>query len=626
MLDVGKIVANSTNVDYDYKKNYKNERDPDQLYDMYNLHFSGLQMSMIEELSDFNEWEKAKYKIDIIQRVKFKINANRCIEQKHPIFPGLEVSVHIFDINLMFSDYILENLVKIQMKALEPFNPKSYKANFKEEAKIQATNYLSESSGRSRLKDEEDEEYESEGEDSYREISYSDKYHTPKDSEPDMASNDELNEGGDDSSDEENIETGSQMNHRNNLNQTHSENLEYSDVQMMSNYDTEQQEDTNTEESEEDEEEASEDEDEAIEQTEPIEESKGYDEESEQDESKRSDEESSPDDMSQRTDDAATERILRDTRNHQQNLDIRFALVFDKLGLTISEIANEEGFYRGDYEGIIDPNTDQIAHMEILEISLEGLNVFYDSKTNFENNKVKDIVQNVKAEITRIKIEDLQKEQNKDSKGNWKRNGPKIRKVIPDCYSMILSNPDREGTWKDDIVKAFSRSRHQNIKQFEVNMQIINNNITEDVNQVMEGEFIFRTLRLVVTIPIIERLLVFMEKIKRVELNFEQSKNQDALEVQSSMTPVPEDEFFEEDKDMMDVDEKESPSTQASTKGYIETIREQREKYLMRGKDLEIEKKTVKALLKFTGKVDALKIWIPLDSKDEYSRTMCFSL
>ena len=191
---------------------------------------------------------------------------------------------------------------------------------------------------------------------------------------------------------------------------------------------------------------------------------------------------------------------------------------------------------------------------------------------------------------------------------------------------MILSNPDREGTWKDDIVKAFSRSRHQNIKQFEVNMQIINNNITEDVNQVMEGEFIFRTLRLVVTIPIIERLLVFMEKIKRVELNYEQSKNQDALEVQSSMTPVPEDEFFEEDKDMIDVDEKESPSTQPSTKGYIETMREQRERYLMRGKDLEIEKKTVKALLKFTGKVDALKIWIPLDSKDEYSRTMCFSL
>ena len=191
---------------------------------------------------------------------------------------------------------------------------------------------------------------------------------------------------------------------------------------------------------------------------------------------------------------------------------------------------------------------------------------------------------------------------------------------------MILSNPDREGTWKDDIVKAFSRSNHRNIKQFEVNMQIINNDITEDVNQVMEGQFIFRTLRLVVTIPIIERLLVFMEKIKRVELNYEQSKNQDALEVQSSMTPVPEDEFFEEDKDMMDVNEKESPSTQPSTKGYIETMREQRERYLMRGKDLEIEKKTVKALLKFTGKVDALKIWIPLDSKDEYSRTMCFSL
>ena len=191
---------------------------------------------------------------------------------------------------------------------------------------------------------------------------------------------------------------------------------------------------------------------------------------------------------------------------------------------------------------------------------------------------------------------------------------------------MILSNPDREGTWKDDIVKAFSRSNHRNIKQFEVNMQIINNDITEDVNQVMEGQFIFRTLRLVVTIPIIERLLVFMEKIKRVELNYEQSKNQDALEVQSSMTPVPEDEFFEEDKDMIDVDEKESPSTQPSTKGYIETMREQRERYLMRGKDLEIEKKTVKALLKFTGKVDALKIWIPLDSKDEYSRTMCFSL
>ena len=109
-------------------------------------------------------------------------------------------------------------------------------------------------------------------------------------------------------------------------------------------------------------------------------------------------------------------------------------------------------------------------------------------------------------------------------------------------------------------------------------------------------------------------------------MNKENNAEKDALELESSMTPVPEDESLEENKNK-DTDESENASTQAlSTKGYIEQMREQREKYLMKGKKLEIAKKIVKSLLKFSGNVEGLKIWIPLDSKDEYSRTMCFSL
>ena len=131
VLDIGRIVANSTNVEYDHKKDYKLERDPELLYDKYKLRFSGLQMSMIEEMTNFNMWKEAKSKIDIIERVKFDIVANKNIEPKHPVFAGLEVTVNIYDINLIFSDYILKNLVKIQMRVLEPFDPESYKANFK---------------------------------------------------------------------------------------------------------------------------------------------------------------------------------------------------------------------------------------------------------------------------------------------------------------------------------------------------------------------------------------------------------------------------------------------------------------------------------------------------------------
>ena len=97
---------------------------------------------------------------------------------------------------------------------------------------IRVANYISDHSGRSRLYDEEEEDYDSEGEESNNEISYSAKYHTPKNSEQDFTSNDELNEGGDESNNEENIDTESQMNSQQNFDQSHSENLEYSDVQM----------------------------------------------------------------------------------------------------------------------------------------------------------------------------------------------------------------------------------------------------------------------------------------------------------------------------------------------------------------------------------------------------------
>ena len=162
--------------------------------------------------------------------------------------------------------------------------------------------------------------------------------------------------------------------------------------------------------------------------------------------------------------------------------------------------------------------------MDILDISIEGLFASFDSYAYLEDSKVGDSIQNIKFEISRIKIEDLQKEQNKDSKGNWKGNGPATRRVIPECYSLILSNPDREGTWKDDIVKAFSRANKNDIKQFELSANIENRNLTEDFNQIIKGSFIFRTLKLVVTVPIIERLLSFLEKIKKVQHRFEQRK------------------------------------------------------------------------------------------------------
>lgn len=367
----------------------------------------GLQVTMLEEMDNYLEWKSVNRRVNILDNVKFKINANRCIEPNHPIFPGNEISVHIFDINLMFSDYILENIVKIQMKLMAPLQGNPLVLN-KRETRFN-TNYFSledsneDDTSNDEGEQDEEESEEDESDDSPPESS-NQEFYTPQSH---YTSEETLQDGGESDTEESGI-----LNNKSNNDET---TPEYSDIHMSSGYETELQEQSKVH-TESGESEESEDENEY--------ENSEYEEneynESEESEDQKSDMSSDLDNHSDYSEDEVTKKMLVDNRKMHDPVDLRFILVFNRLSLKLSEIADDKGLKDGKYEGLIDTDADEIPHMDILEISIERLIVEFDTVTKDDKkNKVHDTFQNLKVELESIKIEDLQEEQNKDKKGNW---------------------------------------------------------------------------------------------------------------------------------------------------------------------------------------------------------------
>lgn len=61
-------------------------------------------------------------------------------------------------------------------------------------------------------------------------------------------------------------------------------------------------------------------------------------------------------------------------------------------------------------------------------------------------------------------------------------------------------------------------------------------------------------------------------------------------------------------------------------KGFLQRYREEREKYLMKGKELKIKVIDQNSRMNAKGRLKNFEIWIPLDSTNEYSRVLSLSL
>ena len=62
-----------------------------------------------------------------------------------------------------------------------------------------------------------------------------------------------------------------------------------------------------------------------------------------------------------------------------------------------------------------------------------------------------------------------------------------------------------------------------------------------------------------------------------------------------------------------------------SSKGYFQSFKEQRNSYLMKGKKTKIKEIEQTSKMNARGKLENFDIWIPLDSKDEFSRVFSLS-
>jgi len=194
---------------------------------------------------------------------------------------------------------------------------------------------------------------------------------------------------------------------------------------------------------------------------------------------------------------------------------------------------------------------------------------------------------------------------------------------------MILSNPEKEGNNKEDayLETLYSEFKsNKKIKQFSLEAKIKNKDI--NIN------FLFSNLRLVITTPILKRLVNFLEKIKRVQAQSEQEELKQKLMLEA-LDPyaTPHDGHSMEDEDMVadehvhvDTLNKPKQTNPEKGKGYLKALMEERESYLMRGKTMKKKDEIFTSSINAVGTIQDLSIWIPLNSNDEFSRVMCLSL
>jgi hypothetical protein len=188
---------------------------------------------------------------------------------------------------------------------------------------------------------------------------------------------------------------------------------------------------------------------------------------------------------------------------------------------------------------------------------------------------------------------------------------------------MMISNPIREKRVDDDVKRGATLVKGKKYeRQFSLSAKIKNDDIS--------ANFLFSNLRLIVTVPILERLVDFLEKVGKVRLNYETNQKLQRQRAKIQVDPMePEPENSEDGiiPDEIEGTANPQPSeiAHAKPKGYLESIREEREKYLMKGREMKTRKDVHKSSLIAIGTIQDLAIWIPLNSKDRFSRVLCLS-
>jgi hypothetical protein len=263
--------------------------------------------------------------------------------------------------------------------------------------------------------EEESDEYETPY--SYNNNSQSQEYYTPIESRPSV-SEETVYDGGDT---EEITESEGNIDLEFESEPITSQDIEYTDTQMYSDYDTELQELNSSSNYEETIIETTEEDNKEKEESEESDEAYAAEGEEEEDEQENSETTMDFDPDYEYSEDSVTQNILKKKRKKTEKVDIRAVLIFDELTIKIAEIADKKGLNEGKYEGLIDTGSDQIPHMDILQISLEKLEIEYTNVSIQEGGKT-NVYQNVSLVMDRIYIEDLQEEQNLDRNGNFRKN------------------------------------------------------------------------------------------------------------------------------------------------------------------------------------------------------------
>ena len=175
------------------------------------------------------------------------------------------------------------------------------------------------------------------------------------------------------------------------------------------------------------------------------------------------------------------------------------------MKITLGEVISQDQVNTRKYDGIIDTHKSEIPHSNILEIILEGIELEFNSG----------ISQNLCLVMSRLYMKDLQKVQ------VTKNNEIIVSNLIPNCYQMILSNPDIESKEYDEASSHFSMNaksvRTEDFLSFrDVNESIA---ISEDnkksnmsqlklslliQNQTTNVDFLFANLRLISKFSIIK--------------------------------------------------------------------------------------------------------------------------
>ncbi|CAI2359786.1 unnamed protein product [Moneuplotes crassus] len=329
-------------------------------------------------------------------------------------------------------------------------------------------------------------------------------------------------------------------------------------------------------------------------------------------------------------------KILKIDRNMKSKVDQRILIIFDKMTITLGEVVPLNVAHSSKYEGVIDVLRSDIPHVNILEMAFEGLEVEYNTGKQQALNLV----------MNRFYVKDLQKIR-KIEDGIEQEAAP----LIPECYQMVLSNPEIEKEFDDEA--SFYTMNSANLKTEDFKSLKADEESIIDMDQNVNSlaqlkvavrmfgpctdvDFLFSNLRLIVTLPILERLSKFqnkMNKLKEENTQDFETKTQILQMIEESDSEESEDDF-EVEKDtklkraamyLIDQEKKKQEETQEE-KGYLERLKEERNRYLMKGKKLKIKILNQINKMSARGKLCNFDIWVPLDSLDKHSRVLSLEL